>query len=293
MLAPAAPAAPAPSAPPTPTPAPTSSGTPAPTPTSGASAPAPSPAPAAPAPASPFAGMSAEEKDRLLSVYGRTIEAQRADLLATDQRFKDLEARVAAQAPPAPTDADKNKRFFDDPVPTTRALIKEEISAAIKPLLDFVGSVGPRTEYDRVKSELKSDPQYARIFEKAERHIDEAVSKMPGTPTRQSVAAAALAIYGAAAAGLLPELNFMPSPAPSPTSPVPGAAPMSVPAHLAPSAAPGPSGPSRPAETYEFSEAERRVMRETHMSEEEFLAGLRMSSRDVVNLDAWPKKGGK
>jgi len=240
--------------------------------------------------------LSQEEKDRLLSVYGRTIQEQRDQLAQTDARVRDLETRTA---PKPVSDADRNKGFFDAPVSTTRELIKEEVTAAIKPLTDFIQTFGPRTQYDQIKGDLMADPKYATIFAKAGRYIDEAVARTPGAVTREKVAAAALSIYGAAAAGLLPEIDLLtpaPSPAPAPAPPAPPTPGAPVPSsmqppHLRPSPAPGPSGPEHPKPAYEFSELERRMMRENNMTEEEFLAGMNMRPDEVVKKDAWPKRG--
>lgn len=271
-------------------------------PASGSSTPATnSEPPATPTkPESPFSKLSDVEKDRLLSVYSQTIQENNRSLNEQGSKLKELEGRITeATQPPKPTDAQQNKEFFDNPAVITRRLIKEEIEAAVAPLKDFVGTFAPRNEYERIKDNLKKDPQFGKIMNAAESHIDEAVrgSLKPGqTPTEQLVKAAALTIYGAAAAGMLPDVDLSaPRTDDPPVPPKKGETPVSYsPPHLRPSAPPPPTRDERnPADTYEFSENELRVMREQGMTKEEFLAGLNMSGRDVVKKDSWPVKAGK
>lgn len=252
-------------------------------------------------PASPFAHMSAEEKDRLLSVYGRTIQAQRDELANTNKKVQDLDERITAATPPAPTDVSRAKSYFDDPVGNTRQLIREEINAAIAPLKEFVQSVAPQTEYDRLKAEVKNDPIFTKIFAAAEGHIDNQVrgalrNQAPGSkPTLDLVKAAALAVAGAASMGMLPDVNMggngggNGNPPPTPTNTQPeGQRPVYSPPHLRPSAPPAPAGRNDEGPKYEFSELERRIMREDGLTEEQFLAGMNMNARDVVKKDSWP-----
>ena len=254
------------------------------------------------APASPFSKLSDVEKDRLLSVYSQTIQENNRSLNEQGSKLKELEDRVTqATQPPKPTDEQRNRSFFDQPAAAVRDLVREEINAAIAPLKDFVGTFAPRNEYDRIKETLKRDPQFAKIIGAAERHIDEAVyrSLAPGQkPTEQLVRAAALTIYGAAAAGMLADVDLNTSREETPPSPSNTSSgdnrPVYSPPHLRPSAPPPPSRDvSNPADTYEFSENELRVMRENNMSKEEFLAGMNMTGRDVVKKDAWPERKAK
>src|SRR2546421_10759328 len=73
--------------------------------------PAPAPAPAPVAPASPFADLTPEQKDRLLSVYAGTIRGYEERLTQLDSKIEGL----GKKEPAAPDVAALNKGFFEKP----------------------------------------------------------------------------------------------------------------------------------------------------------------------------------
>lgn len=271
MTAPAVPAKPEA----TPAPAPSPSPAPAPSPTS---PPAPAPAP------SPFAGLSDAEKDKMLTFYMGAAKAQ-------EGRLNELATQVADLRKPAepvkPNIVQENKDFYDNPVTTLR----REIDAAIAPLRDFVSKVGTQTEYDKIKMELRTDPRLKEIFDRGEVHIDGLINKANAggkTVTKDQVLAAVASVKGAMELGWL-DGGPAPTPAPVPAAPPAPAGGPVIPPHLRPSSPPAPA-PGAPAKGRDLTEEERRLARESKMSDEEYLLALNMPADQVVNPKAWEVK---
>lgn len=268
--------------------APPTTGSPAGTPTS-------PPAPSA-TPASPFVGLTDVQKDQLLSVYAGTIREQKG---AIEQLQRDVATvRSRQDAPPAPDAAKLNKEFYERPMEMVTDIVRKEVSAAIAPLTDFVRGASARTEYDRIKDELKADPRVKQVFDVAEWYIDGLVTRQADAGakiTRDTVVAAVAGVRGAVELGWL-DLGGAPAPAPAPAPPAspPATGPqMFTPPHLRPSAPPAPGPLDKKPELRDLTENEERLRRENRMTKEEFLAGLDMAARDVVDVSKWPKKEGK
>src|SRR5882762_1974662 len=120
----------------------------------------PTPSPAAtptspPAPQSPFAKLSADEKDRLLSVYSGTIQNQKEQLEELGARVKKVETRQ--DAPPPVDSKVANADFYNRPMEMVTEIVRKEVAAAIEPLTTFVRTAGARDEYSTIKDELRND----------------------------------------------------------------------------------------------------------------------------------------
>lgn len=206
----------------------------------------------------------------MIALYQSTIREQGRKLNEFDGRLQ------ALSAPPPPTPEDDAKKLFADP----RALIKEEISSAIAPLLVFVRDFQGGNEYDRTKARMKSDPRFAPIFAVAEDLIDETMKGKP--PTAEMLLSAVASVKGAIDFGMFPgrSLNAAPPP-PPPANP---GAPQMQPPYVPPSAPPANRPPAnRPRE---LTELEQRVAREqfpgTADYAAKYLAWLEMDARSVA-----------
>jgi len=259
----------------------------------------PTPSPAAtptspPAPQSPFAKLSADEKDRLLSVYSGTIQNQKEQLEELGARVKKVETRQ--DAPPPVDSKVANADFYNRPMEMVTEIVRKEVAAAIEPLTTFVRTAGARDEYSTIKDELRNDPRVKAVFDGAERHIDEFIRKQAagGTKiTRDLVIAAVAGVKGAQELGWIEGGGNgapAPAPTPAPTPPTPSPTSMFTPPHLRPSAPPAPGPNDAAPKLRDLDEREERLRRENGMTKEEFLAALDMAAGDVVRADAWPKR---
>src|SRR6266496_2820584 len=169
----------APAAPPKPTDPPASSSTPSPnppaSPTSGGGG-APS-APVAPAPAaSPFAGLSDAEKDRLLTFYMGAARAQETRINELANRMDSL-STPREPAPIAPDASALNKGFYEKPFETVQEIVRREVKEAVAPLTGFVSTFSANSELERIKGELRNDPRLKQVFDLGESHIDDLVAR--------------------------------------------------------------------------------------------------------------------
>lgn len=258
-----------------PVPSPSASGTqppPTPTPTP---APSPTPAPTDPLAGTPFAGMTQEEKDRMLLVSMQTIREQGGQLNKITAEIDEL------KRPAAPQPKDDAKLLFEDP----RKLVREEVNAAIAPLKDFITGMRSGTALDRLKAEKARDPRFKAVLEDPilSREVDAAMAKADVNDRNLELVIAG--VSGAANLGMIPGWRPSAAPAPVPAAPAPGAIPVAVPPHIPPSAGPGPGAPSNAPKIRDLTENERRIAREMKMTPEQYVAWTDLSAPDVPFAD--------
>lgn len=260
-----------------PVPSPSASGTPTPPTPTPTPAPSPTPAPIDPLAGTPFAGMTQEEKDRMLLVSMQTIREQGSTLNRVTAEIDEL------KRPPAPQPKDDAKLLFEDP----RKLVREEVNAAIAPLKEFITGMRSGTALEQLKAVKARDPRFKAILEDPilSHEVDVAMSKADVNDRNLELVIAG--VSGAANLGMIP--GWRPSagaPAPAaPAAPAPGALPVAVPPHIPPSAGPGPGAPSPAPKIRELTENERRLAREMKMSPEQYVAWTDLSAPDVPFAD--------
>ncbi len=259
-----------------------------------APSPAPSPTdpPAAPAgnggggAPDPFAGMSQDHKDRMLSFYMRAGGEQEKRIRELTERVE----RVEAPKPPTPDSAAQTKGFYDRPVESVTEIVKREINEAIAPLKGFVQAYSTNDELSKIKNELRGNPSIARVLDVGESYVDNLVSgaTSKGAPlTREMVMGAISSVKGGIDLGWIQPSGVPAAPAPAAGGGNP--VPPNTPPHLRPSAPPAPA-PGAPPKLRDLSEEERRLARENKMSDAEYLKALDMPAGSVTNPEAWKVK---
>lgn len=253
--------------------------------------PSPSPAPSPTDPSGapdPFAGMSQEQKDRMLSFYMGAAGQQEKKIIELTTRLE----RVEAPKPPVPDPAAQTKGFYDKPIESVTEIVRREINEAIAPLKGFVSAYTTNDELSKMKNELRINPNIAKVLDVGEAYVDRLISEATskGAPlTREMVMGAVASVKGGIDLGWI-QSNGGTAPAP-PAPPAGGGnpPPPNAPPHLRPSAPPAPAA-GAPKKLRDLNEEERRLARENKLSDEEYLLALDMPAGAVTNLDAW---GGK
>lgn len=248
-------------------------------------------------PTSPFSGLSPEEKDRLLSQQAQTIRESARKQAEFDLKLKEMSDKV--NAPPPPDLTKLNKDFFQAPHTEMQKLIRTELEATVKPLIEFKEQVQGQNEYDRVKNKFKGNPKFKEFI--AQPGVEEMIdSAMAGNqPTENAVYGVIAGIKGAMELGDIPKPGGQQPPAGGGRSP----SDISVPPHLRPSAPPLPEGKEKvddkmKARVDAATENERRLAKENHMSIEQYfefqsLDGMSVPSSKIGVPDKTKKKEGE
>lgn len=217
-------------------------------------------------------GRTPEEHARYVSLLEATLREQNARV----QQFEDSAARgtVAPAPTPAPqkSPAELNQEWYNRPAELTREIVGQEIGnlredfrKTIEPLLDFArGMRGEGTPFNSILNRLKADPRFAnaQITPDVEAAAQDILRNNRAEINDQNVMAAIVQAQGLKSMNML--VGYSSVPAIPTQNPQP---PMSTPAHLRPSAPPGPRQQNTAADEMKrkidgLSENERRIVRE-------------------------------
>lgn len=192
-----------------------------------------------------------------------------------------------APAAPQPTEAEANKAFWDNPTTSLRKMIADEMDRRVAPLNAALEETRVDKRFTNVAHE------FADIWTDIEGEVRAAVAQAQAQghqPDEQMIKVLALATSGAYYRG---QLTNKPKPAaPAAAAPAAPPAPPAVdPAFLRPSAPAAPRATNGGAAPREFTEVERRLMRERGMSEAQWAALMDASPTDFLTIEL-PKKDG-
>lgn len=211
-------------------------------------------------------------------LYFQTIREKNAEIA---RLRAESEARNNRQPPKSSEEA--WGEFTQNP----RDLIKSEVAEAVKPINDFILTLQKGNAFSGLKQQVRGmSAQYAKVLDKAEAYVDNALSQ--AAPTVENVVAAINLVAGAISMGQIKGLSISdlmdtpPTPAKVPT-------PRTVPPTLTPSASPlSRSNNVEATKPWEhLTETELAMARIYKMSPEEF---WKQSQGDMITVD--PTKGG-
>lgn len=245
-----------------------------------------------------------DDRDKAIVDLQSTNQQLLATLNKTNERLALLEeeSKKSKEKPPEKLD-DKNKRFWDNPT----AVLQEALDETVKPLREFVDEVKSGTAYDKLRAKYAKDPKYQELFEnpKIASLIDEAMTKAP--PTDGSMKTVLFSLRGAIELGEIPGIELKSREASDEQKAKEAAEEAAkkaressthrrddtLPAHLRPSSAPGPSREKEDARAAKYKqmaegadENQRRLARENRMTLEQYFESLEVSALDVVHSTA-------
>ncbi len=227
---------------------------------------------------------------KLIEIYESGIADARA---RAERAERDLAAlRQQQQAPPAEPKMDNNE-FWANAAENVSRIVETALDKRIKPLTDYVAETRGANEYDRIKDKLRNNPNFRDKFADVEPYLDEVMKTTAVSDA--NVNAAALSIVGALAIGQLKPMvkntggrnaGDPPPVPPNPSTTKNDSAMM--PAHLRPS---GPSVTQQQQQKKErrpLTELEKRIARETRMTDDEYLDELEVEGPMQIH-DLIPK----
>lgn len=203
----------------------------------------------------------------------RRARAEEGRRIQLERELADLKKKN--NPPPAEISAEQ---FFEKPAETLR----NEIGRQVAPLIDFVNATKKRETYLAIKTQFFQDPRYNHILQKIGAQVDAAMENLE--PTVQNVANAISVLVGH---HTLENPNFFAQTKEKEDDKTPKKEEekLTTPAHLRPSAAPR-NIPKDEKPKKNYTEHERRLMREYNMTEDEWEAAL----NSTANLSGLKKK---
>lgn len=237
--------------------------------------------------------ISAEDQAKADAEYWKNIALQQKVLIdRVSTRQDTVERRVEeVSKPAAPSKDDLNKQFWTDPTTVVRGMLDEMIS----PLKNFVAESRTASAYDRLKSQFRSDPNYAKVLSnpKAEAALDQLMQGQKEI-NEGSMRLGLMSIAGAIALNQLPDVTFNDERSPNTETTKVSQANMTLPPHLRPSAPRAPDSVQKPANLRELTETEERMRKESGLTHADFLGLINLQSHEVVDSKIGvPAKGGK
>lgn len=215
--------------------------------------------------------------------------------LAEDNRK--LNARIEELSKPAAVDPKlANDQFWKSPATALQEAtdkITAQLTETVRPLIDFKNRMEASDTYTTLKTRIKaSNPKIAEFLSDpgAEAALDQILKGRP-TINEQDIIGGIAGVAGAMQLGMIPGAAPKANGTPVSTAKVDVT---TLPPHLRPSAAPGPTreaDPNKPER--ELTENERRLARESNMTEVEFLSLQKMHPLDVIKPKPAPKKEAK
>lgn len=201
-----------------------------------------------------------------------------------------LNTTPPAPAVPSKTPDEERAEFFRSPVESNRKMIREEVTATIAPLVEFVSRLNTQDQMAQMINRYKFDPRFSGMWDNdVEAFVRQNTGAIPADKLTDDVfGTVVVSAIGMKATGLLTKSTSAPSPsAPPATPPAPPTAPvMPTPPHMRPSAPPGPSGgPNNKPGPRALTEHEERLRRERNMTVEQYLSWLEVPASDVVSSD--------
>jgi len=244
------------------------------------------PSPSAPSPTSPFAGLSGEEKDRLLAQQSQVIRENARKTAEMEARLNALSKKVDEPAPVPLDMKTENKKFFDSPavaLAENREQIKKDLIETVKPLIEFKNTFEKGSQYERLKASTKSDPRFKDFLALpgVEAMVDQMMEKLPASP--DAMYSVLVGLRGSMEFGDINKPGAAAPPAPARTGdPI-------QPPHLRPTPPPLPDrepGSDKEAaylkgEVEKLDENARRLIREMGMTAEEY---VRWRDEEAINV---------
>jgi len=196
--------------------------------------------------------------------YVSLLEQQLREQNRQIQELINAQTTAATTAQPLPSrDVDAEKaRFYTDPMDATRSVVREELQATVRPLLDFVKEMKSGNAYTDLKSRYRLDPRFTSYFVEPgfEATVDQIMSKAEKNETNMQ--AAIVHAIGLKAMGALPIAAVVPNGQPQPQpQPVTTGASVPQPPHMRPSGSQLPTNSGVPKRRA-LNELEKRMARE-------------------------------
>jgi hypothetical protein len=221
----------------------------------------PSTAPATPAP------------DNTTALLQDLIRQQQEQIRILSQQRQQPQIPRQPETPPDP------KEFYEKPHET----IRQEVQKAIMPFAGFMQQMQRQSDIKKVCAYVANIPQYTAIFPHIRADFEAALEDLPelNQYAIQQTLQAAVGNYALRNINGQGHFTLPNAAAPAPAT----SAPRNVPAHLAPSA-PALHAPGAPATKpkRQYTEQERRMMREWNMSEEEFDTYQTAAPHEVLDI---------
>ena len=206
----------------------------------------------------------------ILALYDNVLREKEAEL----QRLRDqLETKPVV---PELTPDEQKQKFFNNPMD----VLRQEINAALSPLLDFASGVRKETEYDRLKTRFKNDARYSDVFPQIEGYVDQIMSK--SEMTDQNMRTAILVAIGALHSGEIVPTATQTSTQTTTQTNNTNQNRIVTPPHLRS------SPPNAPKTTKKsnvvLTELEKRLARERGMSESDYIKFRDAKPSEVINV---------
>lgn len=184
-------------------------------------------------------------------------------------------------APPGPSQTEQDQRFWKEPTKVITELIQGEMKRTVDPINARLQRSDSETALDRAKTNLKA--RFGEDYAAMEPLIDQFVANAAerGVAIDDAVLqTAAITAYGSVQF----DRKMNPKPAAPVLAPTPEPVKPVTPPHARPSTAqiPGREAPAA-ATTREFTENERRLMRERKMTEQQYVEWLDVPADQVVH----------
>lgn len=248
-----------------------------------------------------------DDRDKAIVDLQSTNQQLLATLNQTNERLALLEAKDKEKDKKPPEKVDeKNKRFWDNPT----AVLQEALDETVKPLREFVTEVKSGTAYDKLRARYAQDPRFKSLFDNAKvaGMIDELMSK--NSPTDGAMKAVIFGVRGAIELGEIPGITLETKETDEQKKAREskeederkrasrGKEDMTIPPHLRPSSAPGPTREKEDARVAKYKEMadnadenQRRLARENRMTLEQYFESMDVPALQVVTSDAMgPRK---
>lgn len=189
-----------------------------------------------------------------------------------------------SQPTPVPVDPEKQKvDFFNKPHDVVREIVQAELRSAIQPLQEFVQGFRAESTYDKLKNAFRNDSRFQPYWDAAvESAVDSVMLSGKVEVNTANMQSAIIQAIGLKNLGMLPGATAPSVNQPGTATPVqPNNQNMVNPPHLRPSSPPPPSNnPRQPVR--QLTENERRLARENHMTDQEYLDWIEVPPQGVV-----------
>lgn len=192
-----------------------------------------------------------------------------AKLREQDETIKAQNAKIEelSKKPEVPI-GDQNKEFWNNPVGALDKALKDTVA----PLIEFRNEFKATETYNRIKNEAKNDARLKDFLAQpgVEQQMDQLMAKNP-TPTHESFGATLMGLRGAMELGVVPKPVTTEPLKKADEPPKPPIDMTTLPPHLRPSAPPARTGANDAPKLRELNENERRLARERHLSDADYI----------------------
>jgi hypothetical protein len=220
-----------------------------------------------------------QQGDQSTKKQERIIAAQQSVINDYAAKFESLEKKIEAMTkPPEPTSQEKDAKFWSNPT----QVLQEQLRQTVEPLVEFKNEYTRAQKLAQIKNQLRQDPQFASVLERAENLVDQLMTGQE--PTLASVRAAIYGVRGAAEMGAIEGLSFAEQ---GQRAMAQQNAPINPP-HVRPSAPNTPSQKRAAPTEPNLTENERRLAREYGMTPVEYVD---WRDNESTKVDDWKELG--